>query len=56
MTLFRDNKHSEYEDKEWIFVIEDVGQFSTDFEFSLVVIYIYNIYLKVLKTRIKDTD
>ena len=25
MTLFRDNKHSEYEDKEWVFVVEDVS-------------------------------
>ena len=25
MTLFRDSKHAEYEDKEWVFVIEDVS-------------------------------
>lgn len=25
VTLFRDSRHSEYEDKEWTFVIEDVS-------------------------------
>jgi hypothetical protein len=25
VTLFRDNQHVEYEDKEWMFQIEDVG-------------------------------
>jgi len=24
VTLFRDNRHSEYEDKEWTFLLEDV--------------------------------
>ena len=28
VTLFRDSRHSEYEDKEWTFVIEDVSDSS----------------------------
>ena len=27
VTLFRDHRHDEYEDKEWTFVVEDVGLF-----------------------------